>query len=498
MTQRQQGNPGCSVEGSSQPKENTMRLHKLLAATALATILAAPAWAGQVKPVVDVTTDKANDLRGLTFGPGGKIYASGHVGTAEAQYQTVVARFNADGSPDAGFGTGGIVTLDLAPGRGEQSLSVAALSGGDVVVAVNATDADGGISVYLLRFDDKGVRKVAPAWGDAEGKVEVVFGWANKDNALFTGQARPQDTSWDLRVDRSGGGERLVVFGLGAAAQGSGRTDNDRYVVRLNAATGAPDPAFNGGKPFVYHSAGVLADNARRGIVEPDGSIVAAGYTGFGNTGAHVILVRLTPAGALDTGFGNFISPADAGQAAGVNPRQGVGVLNPFRVDGGFAEAYGVARQRDGSYVTTGYGQTNAANGASTLGFKTSTAPDLVTFRVKNNAVDTAWGNKGAQAVQSEGTQRPSAEDRGRHLVALPDDRTVHIGRFGGIPAAFVFTKDGQLDATVDGDGIIELANPKIDAQFFNVALSADGKRVAATTNAHNNGARLVVLEVQD
>ena len=167
--------------------------HLLTAAVFAMPLASAPAWAADIKPVVNVSTNQANDLRGLAFGANGKIYASGHAGTAEAQFQTVVARFNADGSPDASFG-GGIVKVDLAPGRGEQSLGVAPLANGDVVVAVNAVDADGGTSVYLLRFDSNGARKVAPAWGDAEGKVEVVLGWANSENALFTGSTRPVDT----------------------------------------------------------------------------------------------------------------------------------------------------------------------------------------------------------------------------------------------------------------------------------------------------------------
>jgi hypothetical protein len=73
----------------------------------------------------------------------------------------------------------------------------------------------------------------------------------------------------------------------------------------------------------------------------------------------------------------------------------------------------------------------------------------------------------------------------------------VQVGRFGGTAAAFVFTPNGVLDVTVDGDGVIELADANIDAQFYNVAVSPDGKRIAATTNAHAKGARLVVLEVQ-
>lgn len=82
-------------------------------------------------------------------------------------------------------------------------------------------------------------------------------------------------------------------------------------------------------------------------------------------------------------------------------------------------------------------------------------------------------------------------------MVALADDRTVHVGRFGGVAAAFVLTPTGQLDTTEGAGGIIELPNSDVDAQFFAVVTSADGKRIAATTNAHAKGARLVVLDVQ-
>src|SRR5690606_24927535 len=117
---------------------------------------------------------------------------------------------------------------------------------------------------------------VAPEWGDEAGRVEVVFGWANTDNESFPGvEAPPTDTAWDLLVDRSGGEEKLVVFGMGSAANGTSRVDNDRYVVRLNA-DGTPDASFNDGAPFTFHSAGALGDNARRGLVEADGSILSA------------------------------------------------------------------------------------------------------------------------------------------------------------------------------------------------------------------------------
>ena len=451
-----------------------------------------------IRPVVNVATDLANDLRGLTFAADGKIYASGHVGVDDALLQTVVARFNADGSFDTAFGGDGVVAVDLAPGRQEESLAVAELANGDVLVAVNAVDADGGESVYLLRFDDAGTQLTSPEWGDADGKVEVVFGWANADNASFAGATPPSDTAWDMQVD-SGGGERVVIFGLGSAAEGSGRTDTDRFVVRLDAADGTVDPAFNGGEAFTWHSTGDLGDNARRGLVESDGSIVSAGYTDFGDgIFNHVILIRLTPDGEPDANFGNFIEPADTAADVGIDPQPGVAVFNPFKVDGGFAECYAVGRQSTGSYVTTGYGAATGDGIDSTLGYETTLAQDLVAFRTDGSAVDTVWGNDGTQAMQSEGQGRPSDEERGRHLVVLGDDRTVHVGRYGGNAAAYVFTADGQADTNEDADGIIELGHPSIGAQFFNAVLSSDGSRIAMTTNADENGARLVVLEVDE
>lgn len=296
-----------------------------------------------------------------------------------------------------------------------------------------------------------------------------------------------------------GGGERLVVFGLGTAPAASGRTDNDRYVVRLNAQDGTPDTQFNGGAPVSFHSSGTLSDNARRGLVEDDGSIVSAGYTNLGDgLGNHVFLIRLNADGSLDTGFGGFVFPEDSTEAAG-GARPGVAIYNPFKVDGGFAEAYGAARLSNGDYVTTGYGRATAADTPSTLGFATSVENDLVPFRVAADGLDTSWGNDGAQAVQSEGQGAGSSEEeRGRAIIALSDDRTVHAGRFAGEPALYVIKADGELDTSVSDDGIILLTNQQSNSQFFNVALSPDGTRIAATTNDNTAGARLVVLSVAD
>ena len=81
--------------------------------------------------------------------------------------------------------------------------------------------------------------------------------------------------------------------------------------------------------------------------------------------------------------------------------------------------------------------------------------------------------------------------------LTLPGDRVLQVGRYGGIPAAFVVGSSGQLDPSVSEDGILELPHEGLDAQFFGAELSADGKRIALTTNNHKVGARLVILEIE-
>jgi uncharacterized delta-60 repeat protein len=468
------------------------------------TLMAGTALAQDITVTADFTTTAANDFRGLAYGADGKIYVSGHIGNPGAETDpashVVVGRLNADGTPDTSFSEDGFAEVDLPGGTIEQSLAVAPLANGDVVAAINATEADGGISVFLVRFDATGAQVTGDAWGGETGAVEVVFGWANADNDAFPGvENPPQDTAWDLKVDTSSGEEKLVVAGHGSAADGSGRFDADRYVVRLLAADGSVDASFNGGKPFTYHSAQTFNEGGRRIAVGADGSIMSAGYTNLGDAlRNHVILIHLNPDGSLDENFGGFVSPQSSADAVGLAATPGVAVFNPLVADGGFAEGYAAVQLSDGSWVTTGYGGATAEATASTLGFKTTEAPDLVSFRVLGKDLDTSWGNNGSAVIQSEGlTGLKSAEERGRQLVALPGDRTLHVGYFGGIASAVVLDSTGQLDTSVSEDGVLALPNDTVSAQFFGAAVSPDGKHVALSTNNNAGGARVVVLELQ-
>ncbi|MEM9314607.1 MAG: hypothetical protein AAGA95_08265 [Pseudomonadota bacterium] len=454
---------------------------------------------------VDQVTTAANDLRGLTYARvaphANKIYASGHIGTSDDTRQVVVARLFADGTPDPSFGGDGFVELEATATEGsgdEFSYGVAELQGGDVIVVAHALDADGGQSVYLFRVNANG-EQVA-GWGDAQGKAEVVFGYANADNGDFPGSpaTQPADIAWDVLVDRSVAEDRVVVFGQGSASDGT-RTDRDRYIARLNiTATGAvADPSFNGGSAHTYNATGVLNDSERRGLIEPDGKIVSSGYTDLGgDLDNHIFLIRLNENGSIDSSFGGFSDEPS------IPAEPGIAVFNPFKVDLGYAETYGaVFQEGTSSYVIVGYCEATSRDSTtgSSFGYEISERQDMCAFRVSSGtseAIDMSYGNMGTVIVQSEGQGFPTSEDRGRHIVILPDDRVVIGGRYGGNAAAFVLTADGALDTRVGGDGIVELGDSPVSSQFFGIALSPDGTRVALSTNTSDAGARVVVLKV--
>lgn len=283
------------------------------------------------------------------------------------------------------------------------------------------------------------------------------------------------------------------MFGHGPAKVGQTtgnpavqRTDNDRYIARVLADDGSFDPDFNDGEVFSYNSGGTFGDGGRRGIVLEDGSIVSGGYTNYGEgLGNHIVLIKLTPEGAPDPDFGFGIASP------------GVVRTNPFLDDGGVAECYGVAVQKSGRYVTTGYGRATVANGQSSLGWETTDGVDMISVGILPEGVDTGWGKQGTFVVQSEGLNLGNTEDRGRDLLALPDDRLVFAGRLGPNPALFVATAKGELDGSVGEDGVFAydaLTDPT--SHFFRITASADGKRVAASTSNHADGVLVAILDV--
>jgi uncharacterized delta-60 repeat protein len=480
---------------------------------------------GAIVEVADHQYTEANDLRGLTFAANGKIYASGHTDVIADNRQLVIARFNEDGTPDTDFDGDGFKIVDVVPGD-EQSFGIVELANEDIIVQVSASDGQGGAmiadtaavpgpdvprphgqDIKLLRFTSTGAP--VTTFG-TNGVRHLDFGRAPADdgawpvptynsslpaNQRFSGTGFPVDNSWAIALDDTTATEKIVVFGFGPAkkvAAGTQRYDNDRYILRVLASDGAPDTSFNvDGSPFTVDTLAGLGDNARRGFVEPDGSIVSAGYANFGaGFGNHVVAIRLLPDGTPDPEFGFGIALPGATR------------FNPFVDNGGAAECYAIVKQSSGRYVTTGYGAVTATGLSSSYeGYASTTAADLVSFAFQDGALDGSYGNAATVAFQSEELTLGGTEDRGRHLLVLPDDRLVHVGRFGVNATIFVTLPDGQLDQEQGVGGMFDYppaAVAGVTAHFFGAALSPDGTRIAATTTSDANGVVLAILEVEE
>ncbi len=437
-------------------------------------------------PIVPVTTTRIGNAinpYGLVYASDGFLYASG--ATIEGGVRKLAAWRFKDGALDTTFGTEGVVTTDI-PGD-ESSFDIVEVSNGSFVV-----HAVGGGKIHLVKLTNSGGTfsfgtPVFVKFGYDDGE-----GWpAGTPNAPA---AAPSYQSWGIAVDRSNSAApKIVVFASGAPTKAANsaeqRTDSDRWITRVMADTLAFDTTFNGGAPFSVDADGKkLADNARRGIVLADGSIVSAGYTSFGQNAQHVVLIRLLASGAVDPAFGFGTSAPTPGQTK----------INPFSGDNGTAEAYGIARQSSGRYITTGYGTSN---------FDVPTkSVDLVSLGVMSDGLDPSFGRQGAAAWQSEndkaaGLGAAPYTDRGRDVVVLADERIVQVGSYDDYASVFVFDKNGKPDLSSGTNGLIDYAYP---AGFFKVAVSPDGKQLATTAQSLNQttdagaplGSVLAILKV--
>lgn len=429
----------------------------------------APVTSSALVPKTSLALANAIDPYGLVYASDGFLYASGATLDGATQ-KLAVWRFK-DGALDATFGNGGVLTTDIA--GNELSFDLAEVTPGNFVVQATASG-----KVYLVKLTkDAGG---AFAFGTPQF-VKLGYdegeGWpVGTPSAPATA---PSYSSWGIGVDRSvAATPKIVVFAGGAPAKAADpatqRTADDRWVTRVLFSDLTIDPAFNDGAPWTADADGKnIRDNARRGLVLADGAIISTGYTAFDDKNT-VVLIRLKPDGKPDTAFGFGVTdPA-------VSPGQTK--FNPFFASGGYAEAYGVVRQSSGRLVTTGYGQSNLE--------VASKAVDLVSFGLNTDGLDTTYGKLGSVAVQSEtrpGTGQFDAggavpwEDRGRDIAALADERIVHAGLYDFNASLFVTSKDGKLE-TQSGDGGA-LVYPWRQS-FFRVAVSADGKQVAATAKS--------------
>jgi uncharacterized delta-60 repeat protein len=187
---------------------------------------------------------------GVALQPDGRIVVAGGSGGDFA-----VLRFNSDGSPDSGFGFGGVALTDF--GSGLTFGYAVALQPNRRIVVTGPTAV---LDFALARYKPN-------------GGLDARFGF---DGRVITDFEQDDDIPYAVAVQSNG---RIVVAGLAASAQGDDAFDEDFALARYDRHGGL-DPSF-GGDGRVTTDTGGGNDSAQAVALQADGKIVAAGTPGF-------------------------------------------------------------------------------------------------------------------------------------------------------------------------------------------------------------------------
>jgi uncharacterized delta-60 repeat protein len=207
----------------------------------------------------------------------GKLVAAG-IASVGGHFELALARYNAGGSLDGGFGTGGKVTTPIG-GLNDEALALVQQADGKLVAAgfsYNGTDDDFALARY-----------------NTDGSLDGSFGTGGKVTTPITGN----DDHASALVQQADG--KLVAAGEGDVCCNN-IVQGDFALVRYDA-DGSPDGAFGTGGIVTTSISG--NDHASALVQQVDGKFVAAGYSRDGGQ-YDFALARYNTDGSLDATFG--------------------------------------------------------------------------------------------------------------------------------------------------------------------------------------------------
>ncbi len=273
-------------------------------------------------------------------------------------------------------------------------------------------------------------------------------------------------------------------------------------------SNGALDATFGSGGTLIT-PVGSLNAVAQAVAIQPDGKIVAAGYS-FNGAKNDFAVVRYNPDGTLDTTFdGDGIATAGVGGfddeafAVALQPDGKIivggetsnganfdialvrfnsnGSLDPtFDGDGIVKTAVGpandlirsIAVQPNGKILVAG----NASNGTNS---------DLVVVRYESNgSLDTGFDGNSGSGNGIVTTPVGTGNEIGYSVAVQPDGRIVVAGYYAAVsstdPAIVRYETDGRLDTTFGNGGIVTPSFSPGTDEALAMTLQNDGKIVIA------------------
>ncbi len=268
-----------------------------------------------------------------------------------------------------------------------------------------------------------------PAFGDGGTVIENING---NEDALYAMAIQP-----DGKIVGAG------YFSEGTSARGA--------VCRL-LPDGTPDANFAQNGVFHMTSFSILIDVA----VQPDGKIIACGYT---NSGDNPVVIRLKPNGTYDNTFGNggtFIATTS---------------YNRFST---------LTLLPDGKILLAGYGWSGGA----------------LTRLLPNGTPDLSFNGSGTVILPSFGTDYTFITD----VVALPSGRIITSGYIDADTSRqgiiLGFTSNGVLDPDYALGGILTIGDPGGYTGVLTTLLLPDGKLLLGGYYSSNSDRNLLLARL--
>ncbi|MET7390600.1 Ig-like domain repeat protein [Streptomyces sp. NPDC005529] len=366
----------------------------------------------------------------MVLQPDGKIVTAGYAGINSSD--TVVARFNPDGSPDTTFSGDGRAVVDLSgSGSDDVAYAVALQPDGKIVTAGQAR-AGSRFNTVVARFN-------------TDGSLDTTFSGDGSSDVDVSGTGK-DDVAYAVALQPDG---KIVTAGDAVVNS----TTSDTALARFNA-DGSPDTTFSDdGHTLVDLTEANNSDMAYGVAIQSDGRIVTAGKA-QSPSGDRTALARFTADGSLDTTFSD-----DGHTVAGLT-----GTSSDW--------AHAVALRPDGKIVTAGEATFDAdqeGQRTAVAQFNTDGSPDT-TFSEDGNTVVALAGGGGDLATA---------------LALEPDGKIVTAGAAvltNTHTAVARFNADGSPDTTFSDEGhaIVSLAGDDQSDSAYAVALQPDGKIVTA------------------
>ena len=432
----------------------TPRVGRAFAAALAALACAAPASASPLDAtfgtggIASIAQTDNQNARTTLVQPDGKLLVAGSTNVPAQQRDFALARFNADGTPDDSFGTGGFVQTTMDAAKHDEIFALALQADGKIVAAGIVTS--GGAPE-----DDTAVARYNPDGSlDSNADADPLTHFDTDGKLVLDVAADANREDWADGVVVLPDNKIVLAVNVEVVAG-----DWDMGVLRLTG-TGAVDGTFGtGGKTTVSIATGDDPyDEPAQIIRQPDGKLVVAGFSnmsGGAGTDLDFSFARFNDDGSLDDGT---VNDADDTDEFGLS-----GGIQTVKVTAGRDNATSLVRQADGKLLAAGFATPASGRDVALV--------RLTPGGLLDESGPGAFGGDGNVITPvAAGTGSDGAED-----VALqPDGRIVAVViPQGGGPVLVRYTSEGVLDTTFDFDGIASAGLPA-GAALLGVEATAD------------------------